>query len=153
MTGLVSGVEARLIEHILRHGAHNEGTVVSAPSTAEADVDAALHIHEHDAADKADRHNDQLRPEGPLQHTAVAHFLRGAFDQHVERPDDASESDHVERHRTDDFAAFNGTHLKILPLEEGEKMKVDLQRCFLPEKTLLILRPERELNEGQPSQF
>ena len=46
-----------------------DDSIVGAPSSAQSDVHFELDVHEDEAPDEADRHNDQLGPKRPLKIT------------------------------------------------------------------------------------
>jgi hypothetical protein len=114
------GPDERLRAHVVRDTLDHDLLVVRAPLLTQAEVHLTLHVHEHQAAREPDGHHDQLGPEGPLQR-ARGQFLRGAVDQHVQRPDHARDGDHVERHGARDLTPLSLTHVQTFPLKHGVK--------------------------------
>lgn len=99
---------------------HVDDSVEGPPPSEQLHVHLALDVHEDQSAREADRHNDQLRPEGPLEHP-VAHLLGCSLDQHIQGPHHTRDGHHVERDGTKDLALLNRRHLKLLPLERTMK--------------------------------
>lgn len=91
--------------------------VVRAPPLAKLYVHFALNVHKDEAAGETDGDHDKLRPERPFEEPRP-NFLSSPIDENVQRPYDAGYCDYVESHRTDDFPAFDFSHLELLPLAE-----------------------------------
>ena len=54
---------------LLRAVLHRDDAVEGLEAAPQLQVDFTLDVHEDEAACEAESHQDQLRPEGPLEHT------------------------------------------------------------------------------------
>jgi len=95
--------------------------VILPPPVAQLSIHFALDIHEDHASSKADSNHDELGPKRPVE-LVQSSLLGRPVDQHIQRPDDARDRDHMESNRAEDLADLYVVHVELLPVLEGPRL-------------------------------